>query len=107
MDEQRVYLDYNSTTPIDPRVLEAMLPFLSTKYGNAASRDHAFGWDAAEAVEDARQHVASLINAKAREIIFTSGATESINFALKGLCQCATGPGRAIVTAVTEHEAVL
>jgi cysteine desulfurase len=107
MDEQRVYLDYNSTTPIDPRVLEAMLPFLSTKYGNPASRDHAFGWDAAEAVEDARYHVASLVNAKAREIIFTSGATESINFALKGLCQGARGGGRAIVTAVTEHEAVL
>jgi cysteine desulfurase len=104
MDEQRVYLDYNSTTPIDPRVLEAMLPFLSTKYGNPASRDHAFGWDAAEAVEDARHHVANLINAKSREIVFTSGATESINLVLKGLRRSSR---RAIVTAVTEHEAVL
>jgi cysteine desulfurase len=107
MDEQRVYLDYNSTTPLDPRVLEAMLPFLSAKFGNPASRDHAFGWDAAEAVEDARYHVASLINAKAAEVTFTSGATESINFALKGLCHRVEGGRRSTVTTAVEHEAVL
>ena len=102
-----IYLDYNATTPIDPRVLEKMMPFLEGEYGNAASRDHALGWNAADAVEEARYHVAELINAKSAEIIFTSGATESINMALKGLAWAAASPKRRIVTSVAEHEAVL
>jgi cysteine desulfurase len=100
-----VYLDYNATTPVDKRVLSRMLPYFSERFGNAASRDHSFGWDAAEAVDEARDHVAALINAQPREIVFTSGATESIIFAL----QRVTGlrkPCR-VITCLTEHEAVL
>lgn len=102
-----VYLDYNATTPVDEGVLERMIPFLSRVYGNPASRDHAFGWDSAEAVEEARDRIANLINAKPSEIVFTSCATESINLALKGLAQAHIGKGKVILTSVVEHEAVL
>ncbi len=98
-----IYLDHNATTPLDPRVAERMQPFLADAFGNPASRDHAFGWDAAEAVEEARSQVAELVGARPSEIIFTSGATESISFALKGLAARFT----AVVTSATEHEAVL
>lgn len=80
-----IYFDYSSTTPVDPRVVDAMVPWLYEKFGNPASRSHSFGWDAEEAVEQARQHVADLIGADSREIIWTSGATESNNLAIKGL----------------------
>ncbi len=107
MPPDLIYLDYNATTPIDPRVLEKMMPFLEREYGNAASRDHALGWNAAEAVEEARYHVAELINAKPIEITFTSGATESINMALKGLAWASSAPKKRIITSPAEHEAVL
>ena len=99
-----VYLDYNATTPMDQRVLAAMLPWLTHRFGNAASRDHAFGWDAAEAVRD---HVACLVNANSNDIVFTGSATESINLALKGLVLAQQDSGKAIITSPTEHEAVL
>ena len=105
--ESRIYLDNNATTPVDKRVLEGMLPFLSEYYGNPASRDHAFGWDAAEAIEEARYHVANLINAKPNEIVFTSGATESINLSLKGFAHARRGNLQGIMTSSIEHEAVL
>jgi cysteine desulfurase len=100
-----IYLDYNATTSVDERVLTRMLPYFSERFGNAASRDHAFGWDAAEAVDEARSHVANLINAQPQEIIFTGGATESIRCALKR----ATTVKKAcrLITCLTEHEAVL
>jgi cysteine desulfurase len=100
-----IYLDYNATTPVDERVLTRMLSFFSERFGNAASRDHAFGWDAAEAVDEARCHVANLINAQPQEIIFTGGATESIRCALKR----ATTVKKTcrLITSLTEHEAVL
>jgi cysteine desulfurase len=107
MPSKMIYLDYNATTPIDPRVLEKMMPFLEGEYGNAASRDHALGWNAAEAVEEARYHVAELISAKPIEITFTGSATESINMALKGIASAPSTPITRIVTSPVEHEAVL
>ncbi len=103
-----IYLDYHATTPVDPRVLEAMLPFFSEQFGNAASRTHVFGWRAVEAVDAARSQVAALIGARSpEEIVFTSGATESNNLALKGAALANRNKGDHIVTVATEHRAVL
>ncbi|MFN2427064.1 MAG: IscS subfamily cysteine desulfurase [Candidatus Binatia bacterium] len=102
-----IYLDHHSTTPVDPRVLEAMLPWFTEKFGNAASRTHAFGWAAEEAVEKARGEVAVLIAAEAREIVWTSGATEADNLAIKGALHFHRSKGNHVVTVATEHKAVL
>ncbi len=102
-----VYLDYNATTPLDKRVLEAMIPYLTEHFGNSASSSHAYGWKAAEAVEKARNQVASLLGAHEKEIIFTSGATESVNLAIKGIFEANSGKGNHIITIKTEHKAVL
>ena len=107
MINRPIYFDYSATTPVDPRVAEAMIPWLTERYGNPASRSHAIGWEAEEAVENARVQVADLVNADPREIIWTSGATESNNLAIKGAANFYAERGKHIVTVKTEHKAVL
>jgi cysteine desulfurase len=102
-----IYLDYSATTPVDPRVAEKMIPWLTEHFGNPASRSHAYGWEAEEAVENARAEVARLVNCDPKEIVWTSGATESINLALKGAAHFYKGKGKHIVTVKTEHKATL
>lgn len=107
MSNRPIYLDYSATTPVDPRVVEKMIPWLYESFGNPASRSHAFGWEAEDAVEKAREEVAKLVNADPREIVWTSGATESDNLAIKGAANFYAERGKHIITVKTEHKAVL
>ena len=107
MLKRPIYLDYSATTPIDPRVVEKMIPYLSEHYGNPASRSHSLGWTAEEAVETARAEVAKLVHADPKEIVWTSGATESDNLAIKGAAHFYQGKGKHLITLKTEHKAVL
>lgn len=107
MIQYPIYMDYNATTPLDKKVLDAMLPYLTDHFGNAASRSHAYGWKAAEAVDTARQQVADLLGASSKEIVFTSGATEAVNLAIKGVFEANQHKGKHIITIKTEHKAVL
>ncbi len=107
LDAKPIYLDYAATTPVDPRVVHAMVPYLYEQFGNPASRSHAYGWAAEEAVEIAREHIAALIGADPREIVWTSGATESNNLAIKGAAQFHSARGKHLITVKTEHKAVL
>ena len=102
-----IYLDYSATTPVDPRVADKMIPYLREQFGNPASRSHAYGWEAEKAVEDARGEVAALVNCDPRELVWTSGATEAINLALKGAANFYKERGRHLITVKTEHKAVL
>src|SRR5580765_1457463 len=102
-----IYLDYSATTPVDPRVAQKMIPWLTEHFGNPASRSHMFGWESEKAVEDAREQVAALVGCDPKEIIWTSGATESDNLAIKGAAHFYKGKGKHIVTVKTEHKAVL
>ena len=102
-----IYMDYSATTPVDPRVADKMIPYITEHFGNPASRSHPYGWEAEDAVETARGHVAALVNADPREIVFTSGATESVNLAIKGVAQFYHDKGKHIITVKTEHKAVL
>ena len=107
MSKMPIYLDYSATTPVDPRVAQKMIPYLTEQFGNPASRSHAFGWDAEKAVENAREEVAKLVNADPKEIVWTTGATEAINLALKGAAHFYKGKGKHLITVRTEHKAVL
>ncbi|MFM2397447.1 MAG: hypothetical protein RLZZ144_697, partial [Pseudomonadota bacterium] len=102
-----IYLDYSATTPVDPRVADEMIPYLTEKFGNPASRSHPYGWVAEEAVETAREYVAALVNCDPKEIVWTSGATESNNLALKGAAHFYAGKGKHLITVKTEHKAIL
>lgn len=105
--EAPIYMDYSATTPVDPRVVEAMVPYLNVNFGNPASRSHSYGWTAEEAVETAREHVAALLGADPREIVWTSGATEGNNLAIKGAASFYSGKGKHLISVRTEHKAVL
>ncbi|MDR5666064.1 IscS subfamily cysteine desulfurase [Burkholderia cenocepacia] len=107
MQSRPIYMDYSATTPVDPRVVDKMVPFLHEQFGNPASRSHSYGWDAEQAVEEARMHVAALLGADPREIVWTSGATEGNNLAIKGAAHFYQGQGKHLVTVKTEHKAVL
>lgn len=107
MQSRPIYMDYSATTPVDPRVVDKMVPFLHEQFGNPASRSHAYGWEAEQAVEEARAHVAALLGADPREIVWTSGATEGNNLAIKGAAHFYQGKGKHLVTVKTEHKAVL